>query len=105
MHNTRSHASVRDVLSAAGVQTDLYPEAAPHTFYDNEEQWMKDRETELKRIQARKGMRRGFMAEYQDTESSDVDHGSLYDWSIRHQEGIARELAYIKERPENPEKD
>ena len=105
MHNTRSHAPVKDVLSAAGVQLGLYPEATPHTsFYDNEEQWMKDRDTELKRIQARKGMRRGYIGEYRDSESSDLD-GCLDVWPIPHERGVVRELGYIKERPDYSEPD
>ena len=79
MHNTRSHATIREVLSAAGVQENLFPGTTPHTSFDNEEEWMKDRETELKRIQARKGMRRGFIGEHQHSGSSS---GSIYDRPI-----------------------
>jgi hypothetical protein len=104
MHNTRSHTPVKEVLSAAGVQVDRYRGTTPQTFYDNEEQWMKDREVELKRIQTRKGRRRGFiLGEHRDSGSSDLDRDSVDVGPVPYQ--VARELGYIKESPNGSETD
>jgi len=73
MHNTASHAPVREVVRAAGVDLTASPGTCiKQEHYQQLDEWMMARSLELERIRYRKVRRRGLL---DDAESADeTDH-------------------------------
>ena len=73
MHNTRSHAPIKEVVSQAGVDFNPSPpESRIHFMIEEENRWMQQRELDLRNLRHLRAMRR--YSHLLDNESSSDVH-------------------------------